>query len=459
MTHQLVFDLGGDRFALPPDSVGEVLTLGRTTRVPHAPPALIGLGNVRGVVVPMVSMALLLGRPRGVERGVIVLSEGQPVGLVVETLPRLMEGEQAGVRTLDVAALLEKHFAKPANASRQRSASPRPRTDQQVAAVRRETKAILVLALARQSFGFLLAEVDEVIAFPKTIALAPGLDGAVVGSMVHRDGILPLLSLRGLLNLDGLAPAKPCVVILTIEGRRVGLVVDAVTDIAQAAAQSIDPLPVILTRNRAEAKIQAIFRRDDGSLVSLLSTDHVLSGTAMDRLRDETVIAASEGASGMAAEAVEQVLVFRLGDETFALPVSAVREVVALPGRLTRLPRAPAFVEGVMNLRGRAIPVIDQRRRFEVAGEAKGRRRVIITAVGALEAGFVVDAVSEVLRIPLAQLRPAPEMGEGARIFDRVASPKDDGQIMLVIEPQALLDRAERDLLAGMSSKGALSSP
>jgi len=166
-----------------------------------------------------------------------------------------------------------------------------------------------------------------------------------------------------------------------------------------------------------------------------------------DRVED----LAAQQASGV----IEQILVFRLGEEEYGLPVASVREVVAMPDQLTRLPRAPAFVAGIMNLRGRVIPVIDQRLRFDVPGMAQTRRRIIVAALGTLEAGFVVDAVSEVLRVPTNQMVLAPEMGEETRVFDRIAAADGGRRMILVIEPQQLLDRAERDLLAAMRDEEA----
>jgi purine-binding chemotaxis protein CheW len=113
-----------------------------------------------------------------------------------------------------------------------------------------------------------------------------------------------------------------------------------------------------------------------------------------------------------------------------------------------------------MNLRGRVLPVIDQRRRFR--GEASGgrRRRVIVIRAGELDAGFIVDAVSEVMHVPAHRLRPAPDMGDGgARVFDRIANLEEQQRLILIVSPQELLDRAERDLLAALRGEGAAEAP
>jgi purine-binding chemotaxis protein CheW len=152
----------------------------------------------------------------------------------------------------------------------------------------------------------------------------------------------------------------------------------------------------------------------------------------------------------------ETVLVFRLGDEEYGLPIAAVDEIVRLPDTLTRVPRAPGFVHGVMNFRGKALPVIDQRQRFGVAGTSRGRRRVIVTTLGNRQAGFVVDSVSELLAVPADQVTATPDLAaEGDLLFDRVVTLAVDGRMILLVDPQQLLNRAERDLLAALETPDA----
>jgi purine-binding chemotaxis protein CheW len=107
-------------------------------------------------------------------------------------------------------------------------------------------------------------------------------------------------------------------------------------------------------------------------------------------------------------------------------------------------------------VRGQVIPVIDQARRFNGAPVTGAKPRVIVVRIGELTAGFIVDAVSQVVQPASDALRPAPDLGsEGARVFDRVASLDNGGALVLIVSPQELLDRAERDLLLALGSKKA----
>ena len=167
------------------------------------------------------------------------------------------------------------------------------------------------------------------------------------------------------------------------------------------------------------------------------------------------------GTADRPSDGDEQFIVFRLGGEEYGLPIGAVDEVVRVPDTLTRLPKAPAFIEGVMNLRGRVVPVIDQRRRFRFEGQGERRReRIVVVRIDGMHAGFVVDTVSEVLKIPQSQLRTTPDLAaEGSQVIDRIANIEIEGRMILLLNPRELLDRAEKDLLAAMGSGSAERPP
>jgi purine-binding chemotaxis protein CheW len=283
----------------------------------------------------------------------------------------------------------------------------------------------------------------------------------MLGVMSLRDLLLPLVSLHGLLGLhagrrdSGISR----VVVAQIGQGLVGLVTDGMKEILRISSDMVDPVPTILTRGDAEAQIQGICRLDGGQrLVSILSADHLFR----DQELIEQVSPQSEGGQNMSAadggsNAGEQFIIFQLGGEEYGLPISAVDEVVRVPDALTRLPRAPAFIEGVMNLRGRVLPIIDQRHRFKFEGQGERRQeRVIVVAIDHMHAGFIVDGVSEVLKIPQNQLRTTPDLAsDGSQVIDRIANIEVEGRMILLLNPRELLDRAEKDLLAAMGDDDA----
>jgi purine-binding chemotaxis protein CheW len=142
-------------------------------------------------------------------------------------------------------------------------------------------------------------------------------------------------------------------------------------------------------------------------------------------------------------------LVFRLADDEFGLPIDAVVEVADVPTQLTRLPKAPDFIEGVINLRGDVLPVVDQRRRFDMPPlDERAKRRLIVVRTEQHRAGLVVDGISGVLRIPADTIEPAPDLTDDtARLVKGVANLEKSGRMVLLLDPAELLTRAERGLL------------
>ncbi|MBD3381485.1 MAG: chemotaxis protein CheW [candidate division Zixibacteria bacterium] len=109
-------------------------------------------------------------------------------------------------------------------------------------------------------------------------------------------------------------------------------------------------------------------------------------------------------------EELLQLVSFKLGEEEFGVDILKVQEINRLV-EITKVPRTPDFVEGVINLRGKVIPIIDLRKRFglNLKDNDKDTRIVVIDIDGSIM-GMIVDAVSEVLRLPESTIEPAPEI-------------------------------------------------
>lgn len=149
-----------------------------------------------------------------------------------------------------------------------------------------------------------------------------------------------------------------------------------------------------------------------------------------------------------------QYVIFRLVGEEYGVPVEAVREIVRVPEQLTRVPRTPDFIEGVINLRGTVLPVIDQRRRFGLAEAARSdRQRIIVFVIQGQQVGFIVDSVSEVGRIAAAAVAPAPELtGDRAKVVRGIANLPSQQRMIQLLDVDALVDPAEQAALPSLDA-------
>jgi len=104
----------------------------------------------------------------------------------------------------------------------------------------------------------------------------------------------------------------------------------------------------------------------------------------------------------------KQFVVFKVGAEEYAVPIFEVREIVRC-GEVKELPNAPAYLEGVINLRGNVVPVVNLAKRFKLTTTSEeAERKVIVSEIDASRVGVIVDDVTEVLRLPENQIEPPP---------------------------------------------------
>lgn len=139
--------------------------------------------------------------------------------------------------------------------------------------------------------------------------------------------------------------------------------------------------------------------------------------------------------SAASAEVISQLAVFSLGEERYAIDIHVIKEIIR-PLKITSLPGAPGFIEGVVNLRGDVIPVIDMRKRFDLPPREGIECRMIIVRVEGQWVGIEVDSVSEVIRIPHKDIKSPPKVmgGDGARYIEGVCKHGDELVILLNLD-------------------------
>lgn len=144
----------------------------------------------------------------------------------------------------------------------------------------------------------------------------------------------------------------------------------------------------------------------------------------------------------------KQLVVFQLAGELYGADIAVVREVTPMQ-RVTKVPRTPRYIEGVTNLRGRVIPVIDLRRRLSLpAGNVTKATRIAVAELDGGQVGMIVDAVSEVLRIPLGsveQTSPVLNAGVDAQYIKGVV--KLGNRLVILLDLAKVLAREERKVV------------
>lgn len=484
----LTFRIADALYAIEAATIAEVIRVPPVARVPLGPKGLMGIANLRGDVLPVASLRGLLGLEEATPSTAraIVIEGAAPVGLAVDSVETLASIDAADIETrqaelavegaerlvgvfrvdhlgavakiLDLQGLLDMAFVPRARAHR---AAPLAQNLADFGeSVADDRQKLVTFEIASQTFALALDVVREIVRAPEQVASLPRSEAVVLGVMAYRDSLLPLLSLRGLLGFgprDGDGESEK-VVVTRVGGVLAGLVADRMRAILPADADRIESMPPMLAaRAGGEARIKAIYRGEDGRLISILDPEQLFREDVMARLGTHQT-SGPEAGDGVAGEQL-RFLVFRLGDDEFGLPIGVVDEVARTPEQITRLPKTPAFLEGVINLRGEVLPIVDQRKRFDMPPLADAaRRRLIVVKTERHKAGLIVDSVSEVLRSSADAIEPAPDLaGETTRLVHGVINLEQAGRLILLLDPSELLSGTERGLLDAFQSEAAAS--
>ncbi|WP_296970528.1 chemotaxis protein CheW [Tepidanaerobacter sp. EBM-38] len=148
------------------------------------------------------------------------------------------------------------------------------------------------------------------------------------------------------------------------------------------------------------------------------------------------------------SENIRQFVEFKLGDEDYGIDILQVKTIERMMP-ITRIPKAPQFVEGVINLRGEIVPVIDLKKRFDLPlSETTDSTRIIIVSIDDITVGMIVDSATEVIQLSQDDIEPAPPITGSidANYLDGVG--KIDGRLLILLNVAKLLKPQEISQLA-----------
>ena len=496
-TRQFVtFIAGNEVFAVDMAPVQEIIRVPEVVRVPLAPPTLNGLANLRGRVLPIISLRRIFGfeeQEHDDATRALVIDIGQPLAFVVDRVVSVVGVEQSKVEgvgaiqgavdtellsgmikdvgghamimVLDFAKLIAKEFAEIAAAVK--GASTTGGLSNGTESVEAEEKVgdelqLVSFDVAKQEYGIAIEDVQEIVQVPDNIVHVPHSESHVLGVMTLRNRLLPLVSLRRMFGLPAQdADESSRIVVVSLGTSSVGVVMDTVNEVLRVAKANVDAMPALFARDGEQTEITQICRLDGGKrLVSIISAQNLFRHSAIKgALSNVQKLSEGQGREEVVADDDltdddEQVVVFRLGKEEFGVPIDSVQEIVRVPEELTHVPKAPPFVEGVINLRGAVLPVIDLRRRLGMAAVVRSdSQRVMVFLIEGARTGFIVDSVAEVLKIHKTAIEPAPRLSSGSgKLLARMANLEKQKRMVQLIAPAHLVESRELAELANMAA-------
>jgi purine-binding chemotaxis protein CheW len=474
--------------------VGEIILMPETIEVPLTPNTLVGLANIRGATLPILDLRSLLGiepleEDTETSTVVVITWRDAPVGLRVDEIhrvlpigedemqstalperelnPRMIRGITRDGRTGDLIHLLQLAHVMPENlfvppGSRRRSINgggggggllgQAPIDEYQNNSVQ-----LVSFYVAEQEFGLKVQAVQEIVRVPEGVNRMPQAMDHVLGLVTLRDNLLPLISLRRLFHLGADQPVEDCnrVVVVSLpepDGRQslLGVVVDQVTEVISVPERSYDSLSELIADRADMREIGSICRLDDGKrLVSVIKARELFAHPAVAAAMPPQDKATKRGAPVQKkSEEVEDeidLVVFRLGKQEFGVVVDHVQEILRVSQDMTQMPNTPNFIEGLVNLRGTVLPVLNMRTRFNMERlSSHDRQRVLVLVIEGVRMGFVVDSVTEVRRVPVSCVELAPAVSETQRqVMGKVINLRDENRMIILVNAQKIVSSEE----------------
>lgn len=416
---QLVtFSIAQEEYAFNIEKVREILRVSEITAVPNVPSYVKGLFTIRNQLMPVLDLRSMLGVSNLASERCVVI-EG-----IVEEIKKWGE-------SLSDSLITGGHFPHT--------------TDTKGSSFIKwldgyDTSSSEIQAILKR----LRKEINALYSMAAVVlAEAGGKDG---GEMVYKKEISPLMEdilktfneLRG--SMEANITADQRIIVVGTDSTNIGYLVDSVNEVMRIPHSVIDATPALATSENRE--LRGVAKLDEGKrLIMIMNESGLVSGEESRRLADLTSRAGTdrkaEAGTSTAKSAIdeEQLVTFTVQNEEYGLRIMQVQEINRL-STITDVPRAPQFIDGLTNLRGNVIPVVNVRSLFGLEKkEVDDRTRIIIVDIGGNKTGLRVDAVKEVLRLSRSSIEKTPAIvtSTGAnRYLDGICK-IDNGKRMVVL--------------------------
>lgn len=468
---QLVtFLMGEDEFGADIMDVKEIIRVPEITKVPNAPGYVEGACNLRGNVLPIVDGRTrfnLERKPRDEYSRVLVIDvNGKATGIIVDKVsevtrvntaqieepPQIVRSVDSdylnGVVKLDngkrLVMLLDVVRALTVNNSEKEQSSgadedPRANNGamQGVHAESIEEEQLVSFLLDNEEYAIGIMKVKEIIRVPQIVKV-PNCETYIEGVVSIRNDLLPIINLRTYFGLDHISISDHSrILIVDMGGFTAGIMVDKISEVLRIPAHAIQPPPRFSSQSGEQLK--GVAKLNNGNrMILMLEPSKLISA---DEIREITGV---EAAGEQAADEMgavkhlldeEQLVTFKIGMEEYGVRIANVQEINRMT-EVTKIPRAPYYVEGIVNLRGNVVPVLDLRRLFNLSEkQVTDATRIIIVDFNGKRTGIVVDSVSEVLRFERSLIEDPPEILSSGIDSDYIEAvgKLDDGKRMILI--------------------------
>lgn len=460
---------GGETFGFFIHDVKEVVKCPRIFPVPKAPEYVKGIATLRGDCLPIISLSKILwNRDEDGEKVLIGQINGELVGFLVAEVNKVVEVSDEdlkrpssalgkGIKKKYVSAVytdngelitflqMKKLVNAGATTKEKKKAISKSSKQKVSSEVQQDVdrgESVLIFDAGGDVYGIGVSDVKEIVEYPARVVPAPSAPCHVLGLFSIRGKVIPLISIKRFLGSEA-ESARGRVIIIERGGVEVGLEADLAREIRKVKKEEVVPPPNSLDEQQKKI-LKGIIKLDSGRrLVHFLDPEPFIELEGMVSNEESTE-------EEMKIQEQRKMFVwFSLASDAMALPIEVVKEAVNVD-KIVPVPRAPKFVEGVMNLRGQVLPIISLAKLLGTEVERDECKRVIVTYLDGAEAGLLVKEIKGILRVSEADVSPLSEVAkEAAQVFSGAI--RRDGDLILVLNTEALLSEIDKEKLRGLT--------
>jgi purine-binding chemotaxis protein CheW len=468
----VIFRIAKEEFAFEISNVKEIIRLPLLTKVPNAPDFITGICNLRGELLPVIDSRKLFSMAAEEynegSRIVVTDIQGKKVGLIVDRVSEVISVEQSIINeppvsikgidggvissillldegkrvimVLDAPKLVNiENFEEYSNHQNIRNI-----TKQVSDKLSSEEEQAIIFNIGKEEYAFKVNDVKEIIRVPD-IMKVPNTPDYVEGVLSLRNQLLTVINLGRLLNVDFRKLDEQCRIIIIDNGNILfGVIVDRVSQVIKIHKDSFRMTNQSTVVSQMDY-IKGFLELNNGTrLVMLLNTHKLISNedvnniVSLDRSKKKNngILVADDESN------LEHIIIFKLGNSEYGVRINHVKEINRISDMM-HFPGAPAFIDGMVNLRGEVIPLLNIKKMFNDDSSLSDSSKYLVVEYDYKRIGISIDAVSEVLRFPASNLEKLSEVFDDNaknKYIDAAAKLNEGKRIVLLLNLSVILN-------------------
>ncbi len=424
MEQALIFKLDGCEYAIDSEALIKIERSPELTPVSYAPKSVRGLCSTEGQIIPVFDTLHLLTSQSQIDtqnpetRALIIRDGERVVSLLIEEVIHniavstedieyidnsedavigFMKYKESVVQILGIEKLISVvEMTQLQRKEKKQEVKGKLKEDHQASHM---AKQYLVFNMEDEKFGIMIDVVREIIVDQEQMISIANSPEEVLGLITLRQEVIPVVDLRVHFSKSAIRSEKNRILIVHVENALVGVLVDSIDDIAEISEVDVEEL----TAKYKDEKVSGIAKQNE-KLTTILSNNYlkVVASKVQAYLQNKKHDN-EESVLKRDYENFDEVVIFALSDEEFALDVEDIIEIVRYES-LTEVPASKEYILGMINLRGEVIPVVSLMHKLGLQESQKENGNILISKIAGSKVGFFVESVSDIVNIPLNQI-------------------------------------------------------